>query len=167
MPPLKLVYGPDKIFKQKAAAVVGVDETLVQLVDDMVETLYHENGVGLGANMVGVLKRVIVVDLQEGGVRTPQAFINPEIISQSDEMQSFEEASLSFPGISAEISRPEKITISYLDIKGEEQTLSAEGYLATVIQHEMDYLDGVIYLDYLSPLKRNRLLKKMKKLARG
>lgn len=160
------MYGPDKIFKQKAAAVVVVDETLVQLVEDMFETLYHENGVGIGANMVGVLKRVIVVDLQEGGVRAPQAFINPKITHRSENMQSFEEASLSFPGISAEISRPEKITISYLDLAGKEQTLSAENYLATVIQHEMDYLDGVIYLDYLSPFKRNRLLKKMKKLAR-
>jgi len=166
MPPLALILGPHKIFKQKAEPVEKVDGAVIQLAEDMIETLYHEKGVGIGANMVGVLKRVIVIDLQEGGARRPLAMINPEITQSADELQTFEEASLSFPGISAEISRPRKIKVIYLDLKGDRQTLEAEDYLATVIQHEMDYLDGVIFLDYLTPLKRNRLLKKMKKLQR-
>jgi len=117
----------------------------------------------MGANMIGVLKRIIVIDLQENGTRKPFAFINPEIIWRSEEMQTFQEASLCFPGISANIMRPNAIKVRYLDIDGNPQELEAKGYFATVIQHEIDYLDGKVFLDYLSPLKRNALLKKMQK----
>ncbi|WP_321389293.1 peptide deformylase [Emcibacter sp.] len=163
MPALKLIYAPDPIFRQKAAPVDRVDDEIRQMSSDMFEVLYREQGVGLGANMVGLLKRLIVIDLQEGGVKQPIAMVNPEIVEKSEELQAFEEGSLSYPGISAEITRPKNITVTYLDEQGAAQTLEAEGWLATVIQHEVDYLDGVVFLDYLSPVKRNMLLKKMKK----
>ena len=112
--------------------------------------------------MVGALKRVIVTDVSET-TPNPIAMINPEIITKSDETQVYEEASLSFPGISAKITRPARIAVQYTDLDGKFQAMEAEGGLATVIQHEMDYLDGVVFLDYLSKLKRDSLLKKMRK----
>lgn len=163
MPTLNLVYAPNPIFKKKAAPVEVVDDETRSILDDMLETLYHENAVGLGANMLGILKRLIVVDIQEDGKKTPYQMVNPEITWCSDTVQNFQEGSLSYPGIAAEIERPDAIKVRYLDRDGIEQELKAKGWLATVIQHEMDYLDGKVYLDYLSPLKRNMLLKKMKK----
>ena len=163
---LKLVYAPDPVFRQTAEPVGQVDDEIRALLDGMFEVLYRERGVGLGANMVGLLKRLVVIDLQEGGAESPIAMVNPEIIEKSEETQTFEEGSLSYPSISAEVTRPKQITVTYLDAQGAEQTLRAEGWLATVIQHEVDYLDGVIYLDYLSPVKRNMLLKKMKKFRK-
>ena len=160
---LSLVMGPDPIFKKKAIAVDVVDDGIRQLVGDMFDVLYSAEGVGIGANMVGVLKRIVVIDLQTGGIKAPLAMINPEVTQQSDETQTFDEASLSFPGISAKITRPKVITVSYLDEQGKAQVLDAEGWLATVIQHEVDYLDGVIYLDHISKIKRDMLIKKMLK----
>jgi peptide deformylase len=158
-----LVYAPDPIFKQKAQAVEVVDDAIRQLVDDMLETLEFEQGVGMGANMIGELKRIAVVDLHEDGVANPQVFINPEIIWRSDEMQTNEEASLCFVGISAEVTRPQAIRVRYLDRDGQEQELEADGFLACVIQHEVDYLDGITFLDHLSKMKRDMLMKKMLK----
>lgn len=129
----------------------------------MFDTLYREQGVGIGANMVGLLKRIIVIDLQQDGKKSPLGMINPVLIQTSQETQVFEEASLSYPGISAKITRPAEITVTYLDTQGGSQSLDASGFLATVIQHEMDYLDGRTYLDHLSSLKRKMLLKKMEK----
>ena len=163
MPPLPLTYGPAPIFSKTAQPVTVFDEDLRILVRNMVETLYVEKAVGIGANMVGVLHRIVVIDLQEGGDLTPQVFINPVITDASDDVQSHEEASICFPGISAEISRPRRITLSYQDGEGGAHNLTAEEYLATVIQHEIDYLDGRIFLDYLSPVKRKMLLKKTRK----
>lgn len=167
MTKLSLLIAPDPIFSQHAAPVTQVDERIRQHIAEMFETLYRERGVGLGANMVGLLKRIIVIDLQENGVKTPLAMINPEIIAASQEMQSHEEASLSFPGIHATVTRPKAIEVCYLDEQGKEQSLHAEGWLATVIQHERDYLDGVVYLDYLSKMKRTMLMKKMLKQLKG
>ena len=163
MTKLSLIIAPDPIFNQTAEPVAIVDDSIRHLVSEMFEVLYREEGVGLGANMVGLLKRIIVIDLQEGGLKTPLAMINPEIISSSDEMQAREEASLSFPGIHGRVSRPKSIEVRYLDQQGTSQSLRAEGWLATVIQHERDYLDGIVYLDYLSKMKRNMLIKKMLK----
>ena len=160
---IPLIYAPNDIFRKKAAEVSVVDDALRKLIDSMFETLYLAHGVGIGANMVGVLKRIAIVDIQENNIRTPLTFINPQITWRSDEMQSYEEASLSFPGISAQISRPKAIKLTYLDYQGKPQEMEAEGFLATVIQHEIDYLDGKIYLDYLSKLKRDTLLRKMQK----
>lgn len=163
MTKLSLIIAPDPIFSQCAEPVAIVDDAIRRLISEMFEVLYREQGVGLGANMVGLLKRIIVIDLQEGGLKTPLAMINPEIISSSDEMQAREEASLSFPGIHGKVSRPKSIEVRYLDEQGETRSLQADGWLATVIQHERDYLDGIVYLDYLSKMKRTMLMKKMLK----
>jgi peptide deformylase len=160
---LQLVYAPDPIFKQKAAPVEAVNDDVRQLVDDMLETLAYEKAVGMGANMVGVLKRIAVVDLCEDGVSKPYVFINPEIVSASEQMQENEEASICFVAISAKVKRPQSIQLRYLDRDGQPQELSAEGFFACVIQHELDYLDGVTFLDHLSKMKRDMLMKKMQK----
>lgn len=158
---LPLIIAPDPVFKKQAKPVDMVDDDIRTTINAMFETLYLERGVGLGANMVGLLQRIIIVDLQEDGIRAPQAFINPELLWASDETQTFTEGSLSFPGISAEITRPSSIRITFLDEQGNAQELEASGWLATVIQHELDYLDGHTFLDHLSKLKRDRLMKKM------
>lgn len=160
---IPLVYAPNPVFKQKAAPVEKVDDSVRALIDSMFETIYLANGFGLGANMVGVLQRIAIVDLQENDVKNPLTFINPQIIWSSDTKQCFEEASLSYPGISAMISRPDSIKVKHLDYNGDAQETEVSGFLATVIQHEIDYLDGKVFLDYLSPLKRDTLLRKMQK----
>lgn len=163
MSALNLVMAPSQIFKQKALDVPQVDDSIRALCADMLDTLYAEKGIGIAAPMVGVLKRVIVIDLQENGVRAPIVCINPQLKSTSAEMQKHEEASLCFPGIRAEIERPASANLDYLDTDGAPQSLQADGWLATVIQHEMEYLDGRTFLDNLSKLKRDRLIKKMLK----
>ena len=163
MPVLALTYAPHPIFKSTAHPVTEVTEEVRALADSMLETLYFERAVGIGANMVGVLQRIAVVDLQIEGVRSPLVLINPVITWYSEEVQTFKEASLCFRGIDADITRPKAIKVSYLDYQGTEQTLAAEGFLASVIQHEIDYLDGTVFLDHLPRLKRDMLLKKMLK----
>lgn len=166
MPALPLIIAPNPIFRKKALAVEAVNDEIRQLVSDMFLTLYAENGAGIGANMVGVLKQVIVIDLKEGGNNMPLAMINPKILEISDQTQIFTEASLSFPGIEADITRPAEISVHYLDEAGENRKQSAKGFLAAVIQHEMDYLEGRIFLDHLSRIKRESLLRKYKKIRR-
>jgi len=160
---LPLVYAPNKIFKQLAKPVELVNDEIRVLIDQMLSTMYVEKAVGLGANMVGVLKRIAVVDLQEEGMLKPYVFVNPEITWRSEEMQTFSEASVCFPGIEAKITRPKSIKLNYLDYEGKSKELQASGYFSTVIQHEIDYLNGKVFLDYLSKLKRDTLLKKMQK----
>lgn len=164
---LPLVIAPDPIFRQISEPVAVVDDETRAQVSAMFDTLYQEQGLGLGANMVGLLKRIIIVDLQENGTKAPLAMINPVVTKASKETQVFEEASLSFPGIGAKIRRPKTIDVTYLDTNGTSKTLEATGFLATVIQHEIDYLDGRTYLDHLTAVKRNMLLKKMGKLKRN
>ncbi|MFT6558440.1 peptide deformylase [Sneathiella sp.] len=166
MPLLPLVYAPNPIFRKKAAKVEKVDEEIRRLVAGMFDTLYREQGAGLGANMVGVLKQIIVMDVKKDGKPNPIAMINPTILKRSSTMQTFEEASLSFPGISAEVTRPAEISVEYLDPQGGQQLLDADGFLAAVIQHEMDYLEGRTFLDHLSRVKKDRLLRRYKKLRR-
>ncbi|MEX0298908.1 MAG: peptide deformylase [Kordiimonas sp.] len=160
---LDIVFGPSPIFKQKAEAFEVIDGEAIRLAEDMLETMYEYRGIGIAANMVGVAKRVIVVDLQQEGVRMPYVLFNPEVTWSSEETATNEEASLSFPGVSAKVTRPASIKLSYLDKKGEAKELEAKDWFATVIQHEMDYLDGRTYLDRISKMKRDRLLKKMQK----
>ncbi|SDD68262.1 peptide deformylase [Kordiimonas lacus] len=160
---LHIVAAPNPIFRQKAVPVVDVDDGIKALAEQMLDVMYENRGIGIAANMVGLLHRIIVVDIQPDGNRDPLVCINPEITWASDETSTNEEASLSFPGISADITRPNAIKLTYLDQQGEKQELDAEGFLAIVIQHEMDYLDGRTYLDHLSKMKRDRLLKKMQK----
>ncbi len=167
MPKLQLVLAPDPIFKKKSLAVEEVNDEIRQLMDDMIETLDVENGVGMAAPMVDILKRVVVINLTEDDNKTKLLMANPEIVEKSDETQTFEEASLCFPGISADIKRPKRIKARYLDYDGKQQEVEADGFLATCIQHEIDYLDGIVYLDYLSKLKRDTLLRKMNKFIKN
>lgn len=159
--PLPLVYPPNDIFKKKALPVKVVDEEIRSIINRMHKTMVVEKAIGIGANMVGILKSIAIVQLSE--LEAPLFLVNPEILWRSEEMQVFEEASLCFPGISAKISRSKVIEVSYLDYHGKTQHLKAEDFLATVIQHEVDYLNGKIFLDYLSKLKRDTLMKKMYK----
>jgi peptide deformylase len=159
----QLIYAPNPIFSQTSDPVAKVDDAVRALVQDLFDTLEVEQGIGMAAPMVGVKQRVIVANLYENGVSHPLAFINPEIVWRSEEMQEEEEASLCFVGISAPVKRPYGIRVRFLDIEGKPQEMSAEGLLASVIQHEMDYLDGKTFLDHISRLKRDMLLKKMHK----
>lgn len=163
MTSISLVYAPNKIFKQKAEEVKTVDDNIRHIADQMLHIMYSEGAVGIGANMVGVLKRIAVVDLRENGQKNPYIFINPKITQKSIETQDCEEASLCFPGIQAVITRPKAITVEYLDYDGNQQTLECSDFLSTVIQHEVDYLDGIVFLDYLSKMKRDLLMSKMLK----
>lgn len=158
---LNIIYAPNPVFKQQAKKVLNVDNAIKKIAEDMLETMYFERAIGLGANMVGVDKQIIVLDLRENDIENPYVMINPEILDYSDETIEYEEASLSFPGISAKIKRPKKIKVKYLDLDDVEQILEADGFLARVIMHEMDYLHGKVFLDYLSKLKQDMLIKKM------
>ena len=160
---LQITYAPHPIFKQKAQLVVTVNDAIRKIANDMLETMYFEKAVGIGANMVGVTQQIIVLDLQEKGTKQPYIMINPEIIELSQNVAEGEESSISFPGISTVINRPNKIKVQYRDLDNNQKTLEAEGFLARVIQHELDYLHGKIFLDYLSKLKRDMLTKKMVK----
>ena len=160
---LDIVIGPDPIFRKKAVPFEVIDDTAKAFADDLLHTMYENRGIGIAANMVGEAKRLIIVDIQQDGRRDPLICFNPRIEWLSNEQALNEEASLSFPGISAEIKRPTGIKLSYQDENGTDHSLEANGWLATVIQHEMDYLDGRTYLDHLSKMKRDRLLKKMQK----
>ncbi len=164
---LPIIYAPSPIFKHKAKPVVKVDELILELASDMLDTMYAENAVGLGANMVGIDQRIIVLDLRKDDVKNPYVMLNPEIVETSTETSEYEEASLSFPGIAAMIKRPKKIKVKYLDLDSNEQVLAADEFLARVILHETDYLDGVVYLDYLSKLKRDMLMTKMLKFIKS
>ncbi len=164
MAKLKILTAPDPVLKQKAAPVAAVTPDLVQFMDDMLETMYAAPGIGLAAPQVGVLKRVIVVDVSdEGQPRQPYRMVNPELTWVSDEDQSYQEGCLSVPEHYADVVRPAAIRVKYLDETGAEQELAADGLLAVCIQHEMDHLDGVLFVDHLSSLKRNMILRKLLK----
>jgi len=163
---LNIIIAPNPIFKQKAKVVENFNEEIKHIISDMLETMYHEHAVGLGANMVGIPWQIAVLDLKENNINKPYVMVNPEILEYSKDLDEYEEASLSFPGISSKIIRPKKIKAKYLDENGQEQILEADGFLSRVIQHEVDYLKGTVFLDYLSKLKRDMLLKKMTKFLK-
>ncbi|MBY6260499.1 peptide deformylase [Azospirillum sp. 412522] len=165
---LPILVAPHPILKRKAQPVAEVDARVVKLMDDMVETMYDANGIGLAAPQVGVLDRVIVVDVHEKGEPpNPIRLANPEIIWSSDEKAVCEEGCLSVPEQYAEVTRPQRVRVRYLDEKNQQQEIEADGMLATCIQHEIDHLDGVLFVDYLSMLKRNILLKKVQKMQKA
>ena len=168
---LKVYEYPSPVLKKKAAKVSKVDDDLRKFMDDMLETMYHAVGVGLAAPQVGVSKRIVVIDVEqdrEEGIKgNPIYLVNPEIIWHSDEMICGEEGCLSVPEQRAEVERFEIIRVRYLDYDGKEQEMLAEGYLAVALQHELDHLDGILYIDRISRLKRNMLLKKLEKLRAG
>ncbi len=160
----KILTEPNKILRQKSLKVDGVDEDIQKLMDDMLETMYAAPGIGLAAIQVGVPKRVIVLDIaRKDEPKKPMYFVNPEIIEKSKQNSTYEEGCLSVPGQFAEIDRPDKCHIKYLDYNGKHQELKAEGMLATCIQHEMDHLEGILFIDYLSKLKRSMIVKKLSK----
>ena len=160
---------PDPILKKVSARVDVVDDELRALMDDMLETMYAAPGIGLAAIQIGVPKRVIVMDLdQKSGQKNPRAFVNPKIVWASDELATYEEGCLSVPEVWEDVDRPARIRAEYLDLDGKRVEIEADGMLATCLQHEMDHLEGVLFIDHLSKLKRAMLLKKLakaKKLA--
>jgi len=160
----EILTEPNGTLRQKSLKVDKVDEDLQGLMNDMVETMYAAPGIGLAAIQVGVPKRVIVLDIsQKEGIKKPMYFVNPEIINKSENKATYEEGCLSVPGQFAEIDRPESCHIKYLDYNGEPKELKAKGMLATCIQHEMDHLEGVLFIDYLSKLKKSMIIKKLSK----
>jgi peptide deformylase len=159
----KILTEPDPFLRQKSTDVEKVDNNIRKLMDDMLETMYDAPGIGLAAIQIGVPKRVIVIDLSRDEKKTPMYFVNPKIIVKSEINSTYEEGCLSVPGQFAEVDRPDNCHISYLDYNGQKQELKAEGLLATCIQHEMDHLEGILFIDYLSKLKKNFIVKKLSK----
>ena len=155
---------PDPRLKLVSEPVAVVDASVRALADDKLETMYDAPGIGLAAIQIGVAKRVLVIDLaKEGEARQPMVFINPEIVWSSEEESVYEEGCLSIPEYYAEVTRPASIKVKFRDEKGEEQELEADGLLATCLQHEIDHLDGIVFVDHLSRLKRERVMKKFQK----
>ncbi|HEY2708190.1 MAG TPA: peptide deformylase [Caulobacteraceae bacterium] len=152
--------------KRKSETVTVVDDELRALMDDMLETMYHAPGIGLAAIQVGVPKRVIVMDLSREEALEPRFFVNPEIVWKSEETQPYEEGCLSVPEIYDEVERPARVRIKYLGYDGKPVEEDAEGLFAVCIQHEMDHLEGILFLDHLSRLKRDRAVAKVKKAAK-
>jgi peptide deformylase len=159
----KILTEPDPFLRQKSSEVEEVTDETRKLMDDMLDTMYDAPGIGLAAIQIGVPKRVIVIDLSRDEKKNPLYFVNPKIIKKSDTDSTYEEGCLSVPGQFAEVDRPDKCHISFLDYNGKKQELKAEGLLATCIQHEMDHLEGILFIDYLSKLKKNLIVKKLSK----
>ena len=159
-----IVTEPNTLLRQVSQPVEQVGEPEKELMNDMLETMYAANGIGLAAIQIGVPKRIIVMDLsKEENKKLPMYFVNPIIIKKNDEKVTYEEGCLSVPNQFAEIDRPSKCEVEYLDYNGNKQNLKAEGLLATCIQHEMDHLEGILFIDYLSKLKKTIIIKKLSK----
>ncbi|HTR84725.1 MAG TPA: peptide deformylase [Reyranella sp.] len=159
-----ILTAPDPRLKKKAAPVAAVDDEVRQLMDDMLETMYAAPGIGLAAPQVDVLRRVIVLDIDREDVKTGPLFMaNPEIVEASDEDATYEEGCLSLPEHYSDVVRPAKVTVRYLDRDGQKQELVCEGLLSTCVQHEIDHLDGILFVDHISALKRNMILRKLLK----
>lgn len=163
-----IVLAPDPVLKAKAQPVVQVDDKVRALMQDMLDSMYASQGVGLAANQIGVLDRVLVMDVApKDEPPQPVRMANPEIIARSDETAVNQEGCLSIPDHYADVERPARVTVRYLDENNEQKTIDAEGWLAVCVQHEIDHLDGVLFVDHLSALKRNMILRKMQKLKRN
>tara|TARA_A100001011_G_scaffold79644_1_gene82457 strand:- start:4646 stop:5170 length:525 start_codon:yes stop_codon:yes gene_type:complete len=160
----KIVIEPDPILRKKSERLEKVDNNIKKLMDDMLETMYAAPGIGLAAVQTGILKRLVVIDISKDDVKkNPLFLINPEIIFKSKNTSSYEEGCLSLPGQFAEIERPAECHINYIDYNGKEKKLKADGLLATCIQHEIDHLNGILFIDYLSKLKKDMIIKKLVK----
>jgi len=165
---LPIIVAPDPRLKQVAKPVSKVDAEVRRLMDDMLETMYKAPGIGLAAPQVGVLKRVIVVDIaREDEDPQPLRMANPELIEVSDEDAVYNEGCLSLPEHYADVTRPASIKVRYLDHENEIRELEADGLLATCIQHEMDHLEGILFVDHLTALKRNMILRKLLKAKKS
>ena len=156
-----IIIEPDPILRKKSDAIEKVDDELRKLMDEMLETMYEAPGIGLAAVQIGILKRLIVIDISKEEKKNPIFLINPEIITKSKNKSVYEEGCLSLPGQFAEIERPAECLIKYLDYQGKQKELKATGLMATCVQHEIDHLNGVLFIDYLSKLKKDMIIKKL------
>ncbi len=158
---------PDARLRVKSEPIATVDDTVRQLADDMLETMYDAPGIGLAAIQIGIPKRLLVLDIsREDEPRNPLVVINPEIVFASEERSVYQEGCLSIPEYYEDVERPARIGLRFLDRDGAEREIEADGLLATCLQHEIDHLNGVLFIDYLSKLKRDRVVKKFQKQAR-
>jgi peptide deformylase len=164
MAQLSIIVAPDPRLNQPCEKVTKVDADLVRLMDDMLETMYAAPGIGLAAPQVGVLKRVVVVDVSKDPDNPkPMQLVNPEIVWASDELTDYEEGCLSLPDHYSQVTRPARVRVRYMDRTGATQEIEADGLLAVCLQHEMDHLEGVLFVDHISKLKRNVILRKLQK----
>ena len=160
----KILTEPNKVLRQISFKVENVDKDIQKLMDDLLETLYVAPGIGLAAIQIGIPKRVIVIDLsRDEEKKNPMYFVNPEIVWKSEDQSIYEEGCLSVPRQFAEIYRPKKCHIKYLDYDGNPKEIRVEGLMATCIQHEIDHLEGILFIDYLSKLKKSMIIKKLSK----
>ena len=160
----KILVEPNKLLRQVSQPVKEVNKQIQKLMDDMLETMYSANGIGLAAIQIGEPKNLIVIDLlTKEKKKNPMFFVNPVILKKSSKMSKYEEGCLSIPNLFAEVQRPSECEIEYLDYEGNRKSLKAAGLLATCIQHEIDHLKGILFIDYLSKLKRDIILKKLSK----
>lgn len=164
----QLIILPDPVLRQVSKPVETVNNSIRRLADDMLETMYDAPGIGLAAIQVGEPLRMLVVDVSkdEDG-KNPQVFINPEILQYADDPSTYEEGCLSIPGYYAEVERPAGIKVKYLDRDGKEQMIDADGILSTCLQHEIDHLNGVLFIDHISRLKREMVVKKFTKATKS
>ena len=164
MPKRNIIIEPDPILRKKSKLIETVNSELKILMDDMLETMYEAPGIGLAAVQIGVLKRIIVIDItKEEKKKNPIFLINPEFTFKSKNTSIYEEGCLSLPGHFAEIERPAECNIDYLDYDGNKKQIKADGLLSTCIQHEIDHLNGILFIDYLSKLKKDMIIKKITK----
>ena len=160
----KILIEPDPILRQKSKPLENVNDETRKLMDEMLETMYQAPGIGLAAVQIGILKKIVVIDVsKEKEKKSPLFLVNPEILNRSKETSIYEEGCLSLPGQFAEIERPSECLLKYIDYHGKEKQLKADGLLATCIQHEVDHLNGILFVDYLSKLKKDMIVKKLLK----
>ena len=158
-----IITEPNEILRQVSKPVQSVGNEERKLMDDMLETMYAANGIGLAAIQIGIPKRIIVMDISKNGEKNPMYFVNPIIKNKDKDKTTYEEGCLSVPDYFAEVDRPKYCEVEYLDYNGESKVLKADGLLATCIQHEMDHLEGILFIDYLSKLKKTMIVKKLSK----
>lgn len=164
---LEVLEAPDQRLTTVCAAVERIDDELLRLLDDMLQTMYAAPGIGLAAPQVGVLKRAFVADLGEDGARAPLFVINPELVTRSDSVTVAEEGCLSLPKQFGEVARSDQVRVRYLDRQGQTQEIEAAGLLARCLQHELDHLNGILFVDHLSALKRTMILRRLAKAKRA
>lgn len=163
-----LIILPDPVLRTVSAPIERVDDDVLKLADDMLETMYDAPGIGLAAIQIGVARRMLVIDVaKEGDPAQPMVFINPEIVTSSDERSVYEEGCLSIPEYYAEVERPAAVTVKHIGRDGKEHMLEAEGLLATCFQHELDHLNGILFIDHISRLKREMVIKRFTKAAKA
>ena len=171
---LPIISIPDPILREVSKPIERIDDDVQRLADDMLATMYDAPGIGLAGIQVGVQRRIIAIDVakREADEDTPEVpanpmiLINPKVLTRSDEMSVYEEGCLSIPEYYADVERPASVTVAYLDLAGKEQQMEASGILATCVQHEIDHLDGKLFVDYISKLKRDMVFRKFTKLAK-